>query len=79
MREINPDLIHSHFVTTTLMLRLALGRRHKIPRIFQVPGPLHLEHWHTRTLEIASAGKKDFWIGSSQSHSAGLRGGRHQP
>src|SRR5437588_4831055 len=59
--EINPDLIHSHFVTTTLMLRMALGKRHRTPRIFQVPGPLHLEHRHTRSLEIALAGEKDFW------------------
>ena len=64
--EIDPDLIHSHFVSTALMLRLALGRHHSIPRIFQVPGPLHLEHWHTRTLEVSLAGKNDFWIGSSR-------------
>lgn len=63
---VNPDLIHSHFVSTTLMLRIALGRRHQTPRIFQVPGPLHLEHWHTRSLEISFAGKNDFWIASSQ-------------
>ncbi len=64
--QINPHLIHSHFVSTTLMLRLALGRHHPIPRIFQVPGPLHLEHWHTRSMELALAGENDFWIASSQ-------------
>ena len=64
--KVNPDLIHSHFVSTTLMLRIALGRRHRTPRIFQVPGPLHLKHWHTRNLEISLAGENDFWIGSSQ-------------
>ena len=27
---------------TTLVARLALGRAHAVPRVFQVPGPLHL-------------------------------------
>jgi glycosyltransferase involved in cell wall biosynthesis len=66
IHDVNPDLIHSHFVSTTVMLRVALGRHHGTPRIFQVPGPLHLEHWHTRTLEMSLAGEDDFWIGSSQ-------------
>src|SRR5271170_1292099 len=43
--SVRPDLIHTHHVTTTLMLRLTLGRKHPVPRVFQVPGPLHLEHW----------------------------------
>jgi glycosyltransferase involved in cell wall biosynthesis len=63
---IDPDIIHSHSVTTTMMLRLALGPGHPIPRIFQVPGPLHLEQWHTRDTELALAGTNDFWIASSQ-------------
>ena len=63
---IQPDLIHSHFVTTTCLLRIALGRRHSVPRIFQVAGPLHLEHWGTRRFEIGLAGPADFWIGSSR-------------
>lgn len=64
--EIAPDLIHSHFVTTTLMLRLALGKRHAVPRLFQVPGPLHLEHLVYRRLDLASAGPADIWIASSR-------------
>ena len=64
--EVQPDLIHSHFVTTTLTLRLALGRHHKIPRVFQVAGPLHLEHWHSRRAELLTAGGSDYWIGSSR-------------
>lgn len=64
--EVQPDLIHSHFVTTTLALRLALGKQHKVPRIFQVPGPLHLEHWHTRLADLLTAGTADYWIGSSK-------------
>jgi glycosyltransferase involved in cell wall biosynthesis len=67
VRQVQPELIHSHFVSTTLMLRWALGRNHGIPRVFQVPGPLHLEHRNTRWAEISSAGKNDYWIASSQS------------
>jgi len=62
---VHPDMIHSHSVTTTMMLRLALGPRHPVPRIFQVPGPLHLEQWPTRHSELALAGDNDFWIASS--------------
>jgi glycosyltransferase involved in cell wall biosynthesis len=61
---VRPDIIHSHFVGTTLTMRLALGRYHPIPRLFQVPGPLHLEHPFFRKMELASAGSPDFWIGS---------------
>lgn len=64
--EVQPDLIHSHFVGTTLALRLALGREHAIPRVFQVPGPLHLEHRLYRTAELSTAGRNDYWIASSR-------------
>ena len=64
--EIAPDLIHSHFVTTTLMLRLALGRRHAIPRLFQVAGPLHLEHRIYKLADLATAGDADLWVASSR-------------
>lgn len=61
---IKPDIIHSHFVGTTLTMRLALGKKHPIPRIFQVPGPLHLEQAFFRKAEIFTAGLSDYWIGS---------------
>jgi glycosyltransferase involved in cell wall biosynthesis len=64
--ETKPDLLHSHFVSTTLAMRLALGHHSPIRRIFQVPGPLHLEHPITRTLELKSAGSRDYWIGSCE-------------
>lgn len=65
--EVQPDVIHSHFVGTTLTMRYALGEKYAIPRVFQVPGPLHLEHFHTRQLEISSASSRlDSWIGSCQ-------------
>jgi glycosyltransferase involved in cell wall biosynthesis len=66
VRSVNPDLIHSHFVGTTLSMRLGLGRGNSIPRVFQVPGPLHLEHPFFRAAEIATAGTADYWIGSCQ-------------
>ncbi|MBI4748163.1 MAG: glycosyltransferase family 4 protein [Acidobacteria bacterium] len=62
--QINPDIIHSHFVGTTLTMRLALGKTSTPIRIFQVPGPLHLEHPFFRTAEILTAGPSDVWIGS---------------
>ena len=60
--KVQPDIIHSHFVGTTLTMRLALGRRHLVPRVFEVPGPLHLEHRFFRTAELATASRKDYWI-----------------
>lgn len=64
--RIDPDIIHSHFVGTTLTMRLALGKTHPIPRVFQVPGPLHLEHPFFRQAEIFTAGRSDYWIGSCE-------------
>lgn len=64
--QVQPDLIHSHFVGTTVLLRLALGKGHPIPRLFQVAGPLHMEHAASRSLDLATAGPKDLWIGTSR-------------
>ncbi len=81
VNAVKPDLIHTHHVGPTLIMRLALGKQHITPRIFQVPGPLHLEHWLYRTWETSSAGPRDYWIASSraiQNHyrSAGVRESR---
>ena len=62
--DVKPDIIHSHFVGTTLSMRIALGKSHPTPRIFQVPGPLHLENPLIRRGELATAGPRDYWIGS---------------
>ena len=59
--QIQPDLIHSHFVQTTLTMRLAL-RSYSIPRLFQVPGPLHLEHALFSQLDIRSSTVDDYWM-----------------
>ena len=67
VEELQPDIIHSYYVGTTLTARLALGKRHAIPRVFQVPGPLHLEHAFFRRAEIATAGPRDYWIGTCRS------------
>jgi len=60
--DVSPDVIHSWFVTTTISARLALGKNHPIPRVFQVPGPLHLESPLFRRAEIMTAGPRDSWI-----------------
>ena len=65
--DVSPDIIHSHFVGSTIALRCALGRNHPVPRVYQVAGPLHLEHALYRKLEIGSAGSSDCWIASSRS------------
>lgn len=63
VRETNPDIIHCHFVTNILMIRIAL-RKSVIPRLFQVPGPLHLEHWLFRKLELLLSNDFDYWAGA---------------
>lgn len=63
VKEVNPDIIHSHFVLTTMVMRIAL-RKDPRPRIFQVPGPLHLTNWFFRNIEIFLAQKNDYWVGS---------------
>jgi len=63
VNDIKPDLVHSHFVSTTLTMRLAL-RRSGLPLLFQVPGPLHLEHELFRRAELALASHNDYWIAS---------------
>lgn len=61
--QIQPDIVHSHFVATTLLMRLAL-RNIQVKKIFHVPGPLHLEHKLFRTADLYSAGPQDYWLAS---------------
>lgn len=63
VKRVKPDLIHFHFVTNVLMCRLAL-RFDKTPRLFQVPGPLHLESPLTSFAERCLATKADYWAGA---------------
>lgn len=65
VKKIRPDLVHSHFYSTTLLMRLAMRHNH-IPKLFQVPGPLHLEHGFFRTVEMGLADKNDFWVASCE-------------
>ncbi|MBI4773109.1 MAG: glycosyltransferase family 4 protein [Deltaproteobacteria bacterium] len=64
VKEIAPDLIHSHFVGTTLTMRTALRGYSGVPRVFQVPGPLHLEYPFFSHAEMALADRRDYWIAS---------------
>jgi len=66
VEKYNPDIIHSHFVITTIFMRLALRQNSKIPRVFQVPGPMHLEYYLFRRIELALANKNDHWIASCE-------------
>lgn len=66
VEDVKPDIVHSHFVITTLLMRLAL-RNYDVARVFEVPGPLHLEHFIYRNVDILTAQKKkDFWIPTCQ-------------
>jgi glycosyltransferase involved in cell wall biosynthesis len=60
-----PDVVHSHFVATTLLMRAAM-RGTSVPRVFQVPGPLHLESRAFSTLDLATASSHDVWIASCE-------------
>jgi glycosyltransferase involved in cell wall biosynthesis len=66
VEHVRPDLIHTHHVGTTLVARLALGKHSSIPRVFQVPGPLHLEHSFFAGLDIRSTGPRDHWLATCQ-------------
>jgi glycosyltransferase involved in cell wall biosynthesis len=63
---VRPDVVHSHFFGTTIVLRQALSGNFNGPVVFQVAGPLHLEYSPYRTWDILSAGQKDYWIASSR-------------
>lgn len=60
---VKPDLIHAHFVTNIMMFRIAL-KDIDIPRLFQVPGPLHLESRLFRKGEIFLSNSNDYWAGA---------------
>jgi glycosyltransferase involved in cell wall biosynthesis len=49
-----------------MVLRRALHGRFDGPIVFQVAGPLHLEHAAYRAWDIRSAGQGDYWIASSR-------------
>lgn len=62
VNNLKPDIVHSHFVITTLLMRISL-RKQIVPRVFEVPGPLHLEHKIFRNMDLWTSQKnKDFWI-----------------
>ena len=64
--KVQPDLIHCHHVGTMLVVRLALGGGSKIHRVFQVPGPLHLESPAFANLDVRLAGPPDRWIATCE-------------
>ena len=65
IKRVQPDILHLHSVTNVLMCRLAL-RKDKTPRLFQIPGPLHLENGITSFVERHTATKADYWAGACE-------------
>lgn len=65
IRNENPDIIHSWYTQTTLYARLFL-RDIKIPRLFEVLGPFHLEFPVFRYFDTISAQKNDYWKATSE-------------
>jgi glycosyltransferase involved in cell wall biosynthesis len=66
IREVQADLIHTHHLGTTLVVRLAFRRNPPVPCIFQVPGPLHLESPLFTRVETHLAGPNDYWIATCE-------------
>jgi glycosyltransferase involved in cell wall biosynthesis len=64
--DVRPDLIHTHHVGPTFITRLALGKNSPISRLFQVAGPLHLEHRFFARLDLALSGQRDSWLATCQ-------------
>lgn len=65
IKKVSPAIIHSHFFINTIQMRLATFGLN-LERVFQVPGPLHLEHIIFRYLDLLTARKNDQWIASSK-------------
>lgn len=63
IHEVQPDIIHAHFFSQIVLLR---NIKFSKTRIFQVPGPLHLENRMFKFWDILSAKKNDKWIASSK-------------
>lgn len=62
LAAVKPDIIHTHFVHSTLAARRARSIAGiSVPIFFQVPGPLHLERRWSRTLDIKTARPGDHW------------------
>lgn len=64
--ELGPDLVHVHHVAPCLLLRLATGRKPSFKRVFEVHGPLHLESFHTRRVDLATKSNADYYVATSE-------------
>ncbi len=65
VRERKPDILHAHSVGGAMFARTA-GRYLHVPRIFQVPGPLHLEHALPALAETITADRDDWWLATCE-------------
>lgn len=66
VERLKPDLVHAHTVTTVMIARMALRRFRSLVRLFQVPGPFHLEHAVFRVPEIFLGTSQDYWVATSR-------------
>lgn len=64
--RLKPDIIHLHHFGPAMLVRAAMPSASAPLRIFQVPGPLHLEHAFFRRWDVSSAGPNDYWIATSR-------------
>jgi glycosyltransferase involved in cell wall biosynthesis len=64
--RLKPDVIHIHHFGPAMLMRAAMPSASGPLRIFQVPGPLHLEHAFFRRWDLSSAGPNDYWIATSR-------------
>lgn len=66
VESVRPDLVHCHVASTTLLVRLALGRAHPTPRLSQVRRLSDLAHPALRRLDVVTSGPRDAWVASSR-------------
>ena len=65
VRNRAPAILHAHSVGGAMFARIA-GRQLHVPRIFQVPGPLHLEHALPAFAETITANRDDWWLATCE-------------
>lgn len=77
LQDLKPDLVHTHFVHSTLVTRLSrLLSTCRCPILFQVPGPLHLENRISRLIDTCTASRIDHWGAACQwTHNRYLKSG----
>ena len=63
---VEPDIIHSHFVATTLSMRLAPYRRRSTPRSSRCPGRCTWSTGPSGRPRSRLAGAPDYWVAACE-------------